>query len=134
MRALTTTTALTGYLDRPGARQVGRLVRRWDEHEHTGGETRLLITSLRAEIGPAALLHLARGHSQIENRLHYPRDVTLGEDASTIRTGAAPQVRAALRNAVLTLLRATAATNIAAALRETAWRGTALGLLGISLE
>lgn len=133
-RELTTTTALTGYLDWPGVQQVGRLVRRWDEHEHTGGETRLLITSLGTDRGPAALLRFARGHWQIENGLHYPRDVTLGEDASTIRTGAAPQVLAALRNAVLTLLRATGATNIAAALREHAWRGTALPLLGIRLE
>ena len=41
----------------------------------------------------------------IENRLHYVRDVTLGEDASQVRTGAAPQVMAALRNVVLGLLR-----------------------------
>jgi general secretion pathway protein K len=46
---------------------------------------------------------------------------------------AAPQVLAALRNAVLTLLRAAGATNIAAAVREIAWRGTALAMLGISL-
>ena len=133
VRELTTTTALTGYLDWPGVQQVGRLVRRWEAHGRTGGETRLLITSLAAQTGPAALLQLARGHWQIENGLHYPRDVTLGEDASTIRTGAAPQVLAALRNAVLTLMRAAGATNIAAALREIAWRGTALALLGISL-
>jgi len=134
VRELTLTTALTGYLDWPGAQQVGRLVRRWEEHERTGGETRLLITSLGADLGPAAVLRLARGQWQIENGLHYPRDVTLGEDASTIRTGAAPQVLAALRNAVLTLLRATGATNIAAALREITWRGSALAMLGITLS
>ncbi len=131
VRELTTTTALTGYLDWPGVQQVGQLVRRWEEHDRSGGETRLLITSLGAEVGPDVLLRLARGHWQIENRLHYPRDVTLAEDASTVRTGAAPQVMAALRNAVLTVLRAAGATNIAAALREIAWRGTALAMLGI---
>src|SRR5438067_4476277 len=34
----------------------------------------------------------------IDNRLHYVRDVSFGEDASQIRSGAAPQVMAALRN------------------------------------
>ena len=37
-------------------------------------------------------LEYVRGHWGIENRLHYVRDVTLGEDASQVRTGAAPQV------------------------------------------
>ncbi len=78
------------------------------------------------------MLTLARGHWGIENRLHYVRDVTLGEDASRVRTGAAPQVLAALRNAVLALLRATGATNIAATLRDITWRGTALALLGLT--
>jgi predicted transposase YbfD/YdcC len=132
VREMTTTTALTGYLDWPGGQQVGRLERRWTEHGRTGGETRLFITSLRADHGPAALLRLARGHWQIENGLHYPRDVTVGEDASRIRTGAAPQVLAALRNAVLTLLRAAGATNIAAALRQITWQATALTMLGLT--
>lgn len=133
VRELTMTTALTGYLDWPEVQQVGRLVRRWEEHDQTGGETRLLITSLPATTPAATVLRLARGHWQIENGLHYPRDVTLGEDASRIRTGAAPQVMAALRNVVLTLVRADGATNIAAALRAIAWRGTALAMLGITL-
>jgi hypothetical protein len=36
--------------------------------------------------------------------LHYVRDVTLGEDACRVRRGTAPQVLAALRNAVVHLL------------------------------
>jgi predicted transposase YbfD/YdcC len=55
--------------------------------------------------GPAQLLQLIRGHWAIENRLHYVRDVSFGEDGSQIRSGAAPQVLAALRNAVIGLLK-----------------------------
>jgi len=40
----------------------------------------------------------------IENRLHYRRDVTLGEDASQVRTRDVPQVLAALNNTVLVLM------------------------------
>jgi hypothetical protein len=40
----------------------------------------------------------------IENRLHWRRDVTMGEGHSQVRTGDAPQVLAALNNAVLALM------------------------------
>lgn len=46
---------------------------------------------------------LRRGHWTIENALHYVRDVTLGEDASTVSTLHAPQNLAALRNLVIGL-------------------------------
>lgn len=63
------------------------------------------ITSLSVERADAAtLLALLRDHWRIENQLHYIRDVTLGEDACRVRRGAAPQVLAALRNAVIHLL------------------------------
>ncbi len=63
------------------------------------------ITSLSAERADAAtLLGLIRDHWRIENPLHYVRDVTLGEDACRVRKGTAPQVLAALRNAVVHLL------------------------------
>ena len=64
------------------------------------------------------LLRWNRGHWAIENRSHYVRDVTLGEDASQICKGHAPQVLASLRNGILTYLRAQGVTNIAAALRK----------------
>jgi len=63
------------------------------------------ITSLSAEEADAGrLLGFVRDHWQIENGLHYVRDVTLGEDACRVRKGTAPQVLAALRNAVVHLL------------------------------
>ena len=64
------------------------------------------ITSLsRPAAGAAALLALSRGHWHIENRLHFVRDVTAGEDASRVRTANAPQALAAFRNTSLTCLR-----------------------------
>ena len=92
------------------------------------------ITSLSpAQAGPQELLCLWRSHWEIENRLHYVRDVTMKEDASQVRSGSAPQVMAALRNTTLGLLRQTGATNIAAALRHYSYKPLeALALLGIS--
>lgn len=63
------------------------------------------ITSLGRDRADAArLLHLIRTHWHIENRLHHVRDVTLGEDASRVRSGSSPEVLAALRNTVVHLL------------------------------
>jgi predicted transposase YbfD/YdcC len=63
------------------------------------------ITSLSAtEATAERLLGFVRDHWQIENGLHYVRDVTLGEDACRVRKGSAPQVLAALRNALVHLL------------------------------
>lgn len=75
-----------------------------------------------------------REHWRVENQVHWVRDVTFDEDRSQVRTGAAPEVMAALRNAALGLLRRSGASNIAAALRHYAWKpAAALELLGFSL-
>lgn len=75
-----------------------------------------------ARAGAAALARQIRGHWGIENKSHWVRDETFGEDACQTRTGAAPQVRAACLNLVIALLRRTGATNLAAALRTYAGR------------
>jgi len=80
---------------------------------------RYALTSLPASQASAAQLEqLWRGHWSIENRVHYVRDVTWREDAGQARAGSTPQVLAALRNGLLTLLRLLGHTNIAAALRH----------------
>jgi hypothetical protein len=87
-------------------------------------ETVCAITSLGPERAPAErLLALARGHWEIENRLHWVRDMSLGEDACRVRTGEAPEILAALRNVGLWLLRSSGVTNIASALRHYAAKG-----------
>ena len=93
------------------------------------------ITSLTpVHAGPARLLKLWRGHWRIEDQVHWLRDVTFDEDLSQVRTGAAPQVMAALRNAVIGLPRRTGSQNIAAALHRFSWNLTAsLSLLGLPI-
>lgn len=77
------------------------------------------ITSLTREQADAAqLLALVRCHWTIENRLHYVRDVSLGEDACRVRSGSSPQVLAALRNTCLHLLETVPAPSKAAAMRR----------------
>lgn len=130
VRRLWASTALTGYLDWPGAQQVGKVERRVAQHGEVVRQIRYFITSLAPALGAARLLALKRGHWQIENRLHYVRDVSMGEDASRVRTGAAPQVLAALRNVVLNLLRHAKVTAIKATLRQFGWERAALRFLG----
>jgi predicted transposase YbfD/YdcC len=82
-------------------------------------ETVYAITDLSAhQARPAELAAWIRGHWQIENGLHWVRDVTFAEDLSQVRAGHAPQVMASLRNLVISLHRLAGATNIAAALRH----------------
>jgi predicted transposase YbfD/YdcC len=84
-------------------------------------ETSYAITSLpAAQARPDQLAGWIRGHWNIGNKLHWVRDVTFGEDASTARTGTGPHVMAALRNLVISILRLAGHASIAAALRHTA--------------
>lgn len=121
------------HLDWPGLSQVCRIDRwrktaRKDEHEVT-----YAITSVpRCQADATTLLAWNRGHWGIENRSHYVRDVSLGEDASQIRKGHAPRVLAGLRNGIITALRAEGVKNIASALRQHAYQVTdLLAKLGI---
>ncbi len=79
------------------------------------------VTSLTAEQAqPDELAAYIRGHWKIENRLHWVRDVTMGEDLSRSRTGGGPRMMASLRNLALSILRLAGHTNIAKALRHNA--------------
>lgn len=87
-----------------------------------------------AQAPPAVVATWVRGHWGIENRSHWVRDVSFGEDASQVRTGAAPRVMSTLRNLAISLLRAAGETNIAAATRRhhRDWRRTVQLLLNPS--
>ena len=79
------------------------------------------------------LADLLRGHWAIE-ALHHLRDVTFCEDGSQLRTGAAPNVMACLRNLVIGALSQAGPVNVAAALRRHARDPRRpLATLGISL-
>jgi hypothetical protein len=62
------------------------------------------ITSLAPyEAQAEHLEQLWRGHWTIENRKHYVRDVTMGEDRNQMHTGDGPRVLASLRSGLLDL-------------------------------
>ena len=84
-RTLWTSTALNEYLDWPQVRQVCCVERKVTRKGATRKELAYAITSLSpAQAGPQELLCLWRSHWEIENRLHYVRDVTMKEDASQV--------------------------------------------------
>lgn len=91
------------------------------------------LTNLTGDHAHPAQIHAyLRGHWEIENRLHWVRDVTYGEDASQARTGSAPRVMASLRNLTISALRLAGHINIAAGLRAMARNPTRpLALFGI---
>jgi predicted transposase YbfD/YdcC len=140
VRTLLASAALADYLGElgwAGAQQVLRLEScvtslSGPRRGQTSRLVRYFLTSLGPQVPARRLLRLIRQHWHIENRLHYVRDVTFGEDASQVRSAAAPEVLAALRNALLGLLRQHGYTNIAEALRHFAWSpGAALQLFGL---
>ena len=107
----------------PFLSQIVRLKRERTVKGATTTETVYLVTSLSPQAADASrLLDYNRTYWKIENRLHWVRDVTFGEDHSQVRTGKAPQVKAALTNLTLTLLRRNGCSNVAAALRTFAAR------------
>ena len=132
-RRLWATDTLKDYLDWPGHAQVIKMESVRLVKGKATRQVRYGITSLGTQVSAVRLLRLMRGHWSIENRLHYVRDFTMGEDGSQVRTKSAPQVLAALRNLVLNILRLSGATNIAAMIRTIGWQPNgALELLGLS--
>lgn len=126
-RHLVSSTTLNEHLDWPGVQQVCRVVRTITRQGETTTEVEYAITSAdREQANAAQLLQWWRGHWGIENRLHWIRDETFGEDRSRVRTGHAPQILAGVRNAVINWLRAAKVTHVAAALRQNAWNSQRL--------
>jgi predicted transposase YbfD/YdcC len=104
------------WIDFDGAAQVAQLRRTVTRKGRKTVEVVYLITSDR-DADPATLAAWARSHWEIENRLHWVRDVTYQEDKSLVRTGNAPRVMASLRSLAISLLRLDGHANIAAANR-----------------
>lgn len=64
------------------------------------------VTSLKKEqVSAERLLELNRGHWEIENRVHYVRDVTYDEDRCRIRTQNGPRMMASIRNLAISIIR-----------------------------
>ena len=113
-------TAPADGIDWPHAAQVMRIRRDsgltrgpWTRKEIAYG-----ITSLPPDLaGPRHLAIYARHHWAIENREHYVRDKTFGEDLQQVRTGNQPNAYAAIRNLVTGAFRRAGFANIAHARR-----------------
>lgn len=105
-------------------RQICKIVRDTTDltKKHIRGETVYTVTNAPPTAASSAdLLTIIRSHWHIENSSHYVRDVTFQEDASRIRSGAAPQVMATMRNLSIGIMRLGGTSNIAEGLRDTAW-------------
>jgi predicted transposase YbfD/YdcC len=121
VKALTVTTP--GGIGFAKAEQAVRITRTRTVKGKTSRETAYLTISLPAgQARPADLGAWARAEWQIENRVHFVRDVTLREDAHQARTGNGPAVFATLRNTSIGYHRVNGATNIAEATREASQR------------
>lgn len=109
-------------IDFPHAAQVFRVLRYVGDldGQRRTKEVAYCLTSLtpaRAD-GPD-LSELLRGHwGAIENKTHWVRDTTFNEDASTLRTGTAPQTMAIIRNTLIAAFRLTGWTNLKQARRH----------------
>lgn len=107
------------WIEFTGATQIAQLRRAVTTGGRRSVETVYLITSADAYAAdPATLATWTLGHWQIENRLHWVRDVTFDEDRSQARTATAPRVMASIRNIAISLLRHAGHDNIAAARRH----------------
>jgi len=136
IRRIWSTTELNDYIEFPYLNQASRIERitcnlrgELKRHEIVYG-----VSSLTEEKASAAdLLKFNRGEWEIENRVHWVRDVTFDEDRSQVRKGSGPQVMASLRNLSISLLRMAGARNIASAMRHLGRRSDkALRLLGLT--
>ena len=104
-RKIWTSKELEGYADFPYGKTVFEIERhtlciksgKWRQEVAYG------ITSV--EDTAAHILEINRGHWEIENKLHWVRDVTFDEDRSQIRKGAGARVMASIRNLVINLIR-----------------------------
>jgi predicted transposase YbfD/YdcC len=136
MRSIRVSSELKGYSDWPGLEQVFEIRRTWHSKGVWKEAVRYGVTSLPAAIAiPARVLKLKQGHWVIENGLHYVKDVTLGEDKSTVHADNGPKIMSALRNTVVSLLRHAGCSTIAARLRYNSGHPeAALEVLSLSLS
>ena len=120
VRTITILPVKPGQISFPYANQVFSVERSFADFSGKllSSEKVFGVTSLAPEkAGGHRVLALNRGHWAIENKVHYVRDVTMGEDASRIRKGQGPRMMAIFKNLVLSLLRQSEVKNIAEKIR-----------------
>ncbi len=130
-RTIETTSSLNSLLAQLGwssVRQVFRITRTRTFRDRESGERKTStevaygITDLTREQADAErLLQFNRDHWGIENKSHYTRDVTFGEDIHQAKSGFGPQLMATARNIAASVCRLNGYLNLAEARREFAW-------------
>lgn len=120
IRRLRSTTRLEGYLNWPEAKQVCVIerTRKFPGKEPTREITFVLTSLDKTEASATRLLEIARNHWHIENKNHYVRDETLGEDKCRVRNPSGARILSGMRSAVLGILKQSRMENSAAALRR----------------
>ena len=120
-RHLTTSPDLNDYLRRDWG-EVGQVFRIQRERKTAEKSTKEVVygwTSLtRQQCSTERLFHLIRDHWAVENRLHWRRDATLGEDRCGVRTPSVAQLLAVLNSCVLSLMDAHHVSNVARQIRR----------------
>lgn len=114
-------TVSTAYLnfELPGWLSVKTVIRVESERQlryKTEFSTRYYISDLTESA--FEFYQRIRGYWGVENKVHYVRDVTQGEDRSRIRTKPLPQILAIARNLALNLYRDAGFDNMAQAQRK----------------
>lgn len=118
-RTVSITHQLAGIPDFPGLQTLIRVDSQRQVHRanlvEVSTETRYYVASFRDTA--QAFANRIRGYWGVENKVHYVRDVTQGEDASRIRTSPLIQSWALARNFALNLYRNYGHQNMAQAQR-----------------
>ena len=120
-RQLVASTELNEWLaaDWAGVAQVFWLQRTTCRQGQRHIQTVYGLTNLSpTQASAGRLLELVQRHWRIENRLHWRRDVTLGEDRCQVRKGVAPLVLAALNSLVLAVFDFLGVSNVPQQMRR----------------
>jgi predicted transposase YbfD/YdcC len=118
-RVISLCTTLDNIKPWPGLKTIIRVES--ERHFKKGGqprietETRYYVASFLESAESFA--QRIRGYWGVENKVHYVRDVTQGEDASRIRMHQLPQIFAVARNFAINLYRSNEFSNMAQAER-----------------
>ena len=119
-RTVSISQTLNGIPDFPGLKTLIRVESERQVHKasviQVSTETRYYIASFADTA--QAFADRIRGYWGVENKVHYVRDVTQGEDASRIRTVPLVQIWALARNFALNLYRDNGFDNMAQAQRR----------------
>jgi len=100
----------------PGVKTVVCVERQREEQGRCSTHTAYYISSVATTA--RAWMEMVRGHWSIENRLHWPKDVLLREDATSTREENALLNGSVFRSIAINLLRLNGFQSIAPALRQ----------------